>query len=509
MSSNEVTSKLLGRGGSVATTKEQTTVLGAVVDEEGNETGEMVTVRDEDRNAAMYLLGIQGSGKSSLIESMVYQDACKGHAIILLDPHYDLIKNVLSQLPQPRLKDTYLLDITDLDYPFGLNIFDATGLQNEAQAVDRVVSVFQKIFPSDHEGRLLKKVLKIITITLLSTPGMTLADIPRLLSDEAFRSYLGGNVTNRHVKRYWMEYNEMSKSGRDKEMYALKNRLSDILTNSMLENIIGQEKTTINFRRAIEEKQIILIKLPVGDYPDTAPLIGVGMVAELYRAIFSFADLPKEKRPGFSLYIDEFQNFATDDFAKIFTQARKYSVRTLVANQEREKITGENYSSVLTAFTMVAFRLTPKDAKELGGRFVDYTKKVKLKKVHWDVLERLGEHQSEIIHQFWEEYVLPVQEEVKQLQRTVNAVSYDESEYNSPTPSRQLQSRQAYLKALTELLVYTQKKGFVVDTLLEKYLEMLDWYFGYESIGSQKLDIERVQKKLDTLQARKNFFDKL
>jgi hypothetical protein len=208
---------------------------------------------DLARQSGMYVLGKQGGGKSSFLEQLIYQDIVKGYSVFVIDPAYDLINHVIAQLPENRVADTYLLDLEDLDYPFGLNLFDVPqSMRSDAvgllMAVERVKHVFEVLFPGESR-MMLDKILRFITLTLFDNPGTTMSDIPLLLIDDKYRSRLVKNVTNYHARFYWEnEYNEMSPSSRRRETQTLSNRIPALLSIPPLENIIAQKTTTIDFR---------------------------------------------------------------------------------------------------------------------------------------------------------------------------------------------------------------------------------------------------------------------
>ena len=201
----------------------------------------------------------------------------------------------------------YLLDLSDIDFPFGLNLFDVSeNLRSDMlglpMAVDRVMHVFERLFPGESR-MLLEKILRFITLTLIDNPGATLADIPRLLIDDRYRARLVKNVTNYHARFYWEnEYNALSSSNKRRDTMTLTNRIPTLLSNPLLENIIAQKKTTIDFRRSIDRREIVLIRLPVQKFQQTASIVGTMLIAELFRATFSFSDTALSDRPGFSLY---------------------------------------------------------------------------------------------------------------------------------------------------------------------------------------------------------------
>jgi hypothetical protein len=308
-------------------------------------TGDDVAIADVDRYSGMYILGRQGTGKSSLLQWLIYQDiANKDTAVIVIDPHGDLIADCLAQIPKRKLAKTYLLDIEDVSYPFGLNPFaiaqNATVTQQQ-QTADRVLHVFEKSFPESSRILLEKYLGNIAPVFFANAEaGYSITDIPRFLRDDAFRNRLLANKKLSYfIRSFWQdEYEAMSSSKRQGETASLATRLNRFVRSPIVAQIIGQSRTTIDFRKAIENREILLIKLPLKTLKEDAEFIGTILVAQIHAAIFSFADLPQVLRPGFSLFVDEFEHFATTDFAEMFAEGRKFGVRLALAHQTRTQI---------------------------------------------------------------------------------------------------------------------------------------------------------------------------
>ena len=335
-------------------------------------TGVEVTVDDEKRESGLYVCGVQGTGKSSLLESLIYQDICKGYAVILIDPHGDLIEHVLTQMPEERIKDTYILDIEDVKHPFGVNLFTApkeAGQVHLSMTLARLMHVFERVFPVTSR-MFLEKYLENIALVFLENPGYTMADIPRFLTNLSFRQTLITNMKNAYVRDFWEEYNSLSSAKQREETAPLVNRLHSFLNKPLVRNIVGQKTSKLDFRVAIQQKHILLIRLPIKTLGEIAELIGTMLVALIHGATFSFENKPRSARPGFSLYVDEFQNFSTLDFAQLFTEARKYKARQVVANQYTKQLDLEELrEAVTTAYTIVAFRTTDEDSRKLAPLF--------------------------------------------------------------------------------------------------------------------------------------------
>ena len=343
----------------------------------GLSVGETVSIPDIERQSGTYILGVQGVGKSSLLEHLIFQDICKGYAVIVLDPYGDLIDHAIAQLPEEKVAKTFIFDIEDIAYPFGLNLFNVAldaSIAEQTQAQDRILHVFEKCFP-ETSRMLLEKYLGNIAPVFFANAqkGYAMTDIPKFLRDDTFRvKLLRNNQVRYFIREFWEdEYSQLSPSQRQSETASLATRLNRFVRSPIVGNIIGQSTTTIDFRKAIENKEIIFIKLPVKTLREDAQLIGTMLIAQIHAAIFSFADTPLEKRPGFSLFVDDFQHFATSDFSEMFTEGRKYGSRVAVAHQYREQLPEYLTKATLTARTIITFQATHEDATKLAHLYKD------------------------------------------------------------------------------------------------------------------------------------------
>lgn len=332
-----------------------------------------------ERFAGMYILGVQGSGKSSLLENIIFNDIDQT-AVIVVDPHGDLIDHVIGQLrpeDQEDFPNVFLFDMLDEAYPFGVNVFSGKKHQTtiaQTQAVDRVMHIFEVLWGDVLSQQNLPRYLRAAIITLFSNPGATLVDMYDFLLNDGLREEMLANVTDPTIKQFWeYQYNSKPPSVRVREISPLINRLESLfMGRSLVRNIVGQGATSIDFRAAIENKEVLLIKLPLKTLPQDARLIGAMLISQIHAAIFSFADLPQEKRPGFSLIVDEFQHFATTDFSEMFTEGRKFGARVTLAHQFRDQIPDtlkSVRSAMMTARTKICFQTTPEDGREMARLF--------------------------------------------------------------------------------------------------------------------------------------------
>lgn len=338
------------------------------------ETHDTLFIPQRDRYAGTYILGVQGSGKSGLLQNLINADMQAGSAVIVIDPHGDLITACLGFVPGDRLKDTCLLDMEDETYPFGVNIFATARMSNSletTQAIGRLMHVFEVLWPDVLSQQNLPRYIRAAALTLLANPGTTLVDMYTFLQDQAYRSRLVANVADPTVKQFWhTQYDNLNPHEQYRRVQPLIGRLEALfMGRGLVRNIVGQRNNTINFRKSIESKQIILIKLPIKRIAQDARLIGTILLAQISNAVFSFADIPENTRPGVSLYVDEFQHFATSDFSELLTEGRKFGMRVTVAHQYRNQLPSYLRDSTMTARTKICFQLTPEDGREMAHLF--------------------------------------------------------------------------------------------------------------------------------------------
>lgn len=379
------------------------------------ETDDDFHIHTLDRYSGVYISGMPGSGKSGLMENMIVQDADADNAVIVLDPHLDLVTRCLRNLPRRRTGEIFVLDMTDEDFPFGINVF-ATGQltsdMDRTQTVDRIMHLFDVLWPDVLSQANLPRYLRQAIHVFLANPGTTLPDMYDFLIDDAYRRKLLAHVTDKGVLQFWqLQYDNLPPATRLNKVQPLLGRLEQLFAgHSLVKNIVGQQNT-IDFRRAIENKEIILIKLPLKIVPEDARLIGTILVSQIDAALFSFVNLPDHKRPGVSLYIDEFQNFVSNDIAELFTEGRKYGMRITVAHQFRGQLPNYLKEATMTAYTKVVFQSTPEDGRELAHLFPAPSEGVKPEHVDphpTDTLVNQAQTYPAAIQDFVEWYLLPI-----------------------------------------------------------------------------------------------------
>jgi len=336
-------------------------------------TGEHVTLMQEERLGGLYIVGKGGTGKSWLIANLIEHDMRQNLGLCLLDPHGDAIERVLASLPSSREKDVILIDALDEGCIFGLNLFqceDWKDAEQYSRTVSYAMGIFTKLFAGGDSqmGLVMAEVLQNVVMTLVENPGCTLAEIPLLLQDEGARAMLVKNVTNKRVRHFWRLYDHMDRQERQYLTESTLIRVGVLLADPVVLHIFGQSKTTIDFRRIMDEGKILLVKLS-SQHSSMTALVGAAIVGQLLEAARSRTHLQQERRRPFHLYVDELQHFAIQDMAVLLAEARKFAVATTVAHQFRDQLDDANKSATLTAANLVAFQVGGKDGEELATQF--------------------------------------------------------------------------------------------------------------------------------------------
>ena len=302
-----------------------------------------VHIKQDDRRRHFYIIGKSGTGKSTILKSMLKQDVSTKHGICLIDPHGDLVEGLLPHIPRERADDVILFDPGDMSRPMGLNIMEAHNDDEKDFMSQEALAIFIKMFGEEIMGPRLQDYFRNGALTLMDDEdeGATIIDLPRLFADESWQRYKVTKVKNPVVRTFWEK--QMANTGqREKQeiipYFAAK--FGPFVTNAQIRNIIGQPKSGFNFRKVMDEGRILLCNLSKGKLGElNAKLLGMIMVSKLQMAAMSRVDTPEEDRLDFYMYVDEFQNFVTDSFAGILSEARKYRLNLIIAHQYISQIT--------------------------------------------------------------------------------------------------------------------------------------------------------------------------
>ncbi|PIY61956.1 hypothetical protein COY93_04400 [Candidatus Uhrbacteria bacterium CG_4_10_14_0_8_um_filter_58_22] len=352
--------------------------------------------KHEDRFRHMYVIGGSGSGKSEFIAAMAAQDIKAGFGIGVIDPHGDLVETILSSVPKERAEDVIIFDPSDYDRPLGLNMLEAPSKEMQDFVVGEMIAIFYKLFPPETMGPMFEHTMRNMMLTLMAevdNPG-TIAEIPRLITDPEYQKKWIAKVTDTAVRSYWE--NEVAKTSdfHKSEMFGyLTSKVGRFVENAMMRNIVGQTKSAFDFREVMDQKKILLVNLSKGKIGDiNANLLGLIMVTKLQMAAMARADIPKEERSDFFLYIDEFQNFITPSIATILSEARKYRLSLTIAHQYIAQLAPKGDTEIRDAVmgnvgTKLVGRIGIDDAEFLEKEFAPVFTAFDLMnvdKIHWN-----------------------------------------------------------------------------------------------------------------------------
>ncbi|MFH1546798.1 MAG: type IV secretion system DNA-binding domain-containing protein [Patescibacteria group bacterium] len=302
-----------------------------------------IRILQDDRRRHFYVIGKSGTGKSTLLENMIRQDLANGEGLCVVDPHGDLVEGILPYIPRKRADDVIYFNPGDLERPIGLNILEGKTADEREFMAQEALAIFIKMFGEEIMGPRLQHYFRNGCLTLMEDQdeGATLIDLTRLFTDEAWQRYKVAKVKNPVVRAFWTK--EMATSGaREKQEIIpyFNSKFGPFVTNGLIRNVIGQTKSAFNIREVMDEGKIILCNLSKGKTGElNSQLIGSILVAKIQQAAMSRVNVPEKERRDFYLYVDEFQNFVTDSFASILSEARKYRLNLIVAHQYISQIT--------------------------------------------------------------------------------------------------------------------------------------------------------------------------
>ncbi len=368
---------LMGRQSSPPSNLPTSGLLLGRVDYRG--TKQDVFIKEADRRRHLYIIGKSGTGKSVYIANLAIQDIQQGHGVAIVDPHGDLVEAVLEHIPKERADDVVIFDPSDMERPIGLNMLEAKSDEQKDFAVQEMIGIFYKLFPPEMIGPMFEHNMRNVMLTLmgdLNDPG-TIIDIPRMFTDDAYvKAYLK-KVKDPVVRSFWEK--EMAKTSdfhKSEMLGYLISKVGRFVENEMMRNIMGQQKSSFDFREIMDQKKILLVNLAKGKTGEVnAKLLGLIIVAKLQMAAMGRADMREEDRHDFYLYIDEFQNFITDSISTILSEARKYKLDLIVAHQYMGQLTDDKGKSPIrdaimgNVGTILAGRIGPEDAEILAKEF--------------------------------------------------------------------------------------------------------------------------------------------
>lgn len=325
-----------------------------------------------DRSRHLYIIGQTGAGKSGLLELFALSDIFHNQGYAIIDPHGDLAVNNMKFIPGSRLKDVVYFNPSDTAHPVGFNPLEVTNPEQKSNISSEVIGVLKRMF-GDSWGPRLEYILRYTILALLDRPSTTMLDISRMLTDKKFRKETLSYCKDAVVLQFWnVEYASWNEKFQAEAIAPVLNKVGAFTANPTIRNIIGQPKSTFNIRQIMDEGKILLVNLSKGLIgEDNAAILGSFLVTKIQLAAMSRSDIPNiaDRRP-FYLYVDEFQNFATDSFATILSEARKYALNLTVANQYIGQMTETVRDAVFgNVGSMISFRVSADDAPILGKQF--------------------------------------------------------------------------------------------------------------------------------------------
>lgn len=325
-----------------------------------------------DRRRHLYVIGKTGSGKSKLLELLLLSDIQSGQGCCLIDPHGDLAEEILKYVPKERINDVVYINPADTDFPIGFNPLEPVeDFQVRQHLSVFFISIFKKLFAASWNARM-EHLIRYITLALLETPDSNVLGIPRILSDIAFRQRVIMQIKDPVVKGFWT--NEFSASAEQYSREAvvpILNKVGQFISNPVIRNMVGQRKNMLDFAKFMDQGKIVIINLSKGKLgDDNAALLGSMFITKIQQATLARAKVPEEQRRDFYFYVDEFQNFATDAFSSILSEARKYHLDLTIAHQYIAQLPDEVKA---TAFgnvgSIIAFAVGGDDANYLAKEF--------------------------------------------------------------------------------------------------------------------------------------------
>lgn len=331
-------------------------------------------IKRADRPAHMYVIGKTGTGKSTLLETLIRQDIENGEGLALLDPHGDLVEKILKAVPENRKGDLIYFNVPARVNALGFNPLESVTPHKRSLAAAGLLDAFKKIW-ADSWGPRLEHILRNAFLALLEQPEATLVDVLRLLDDHAFRREVSSRVSNSQVRDFWLrEYENYPLRLRAEAIAPIQNKVGAFLTDPLLNRILTQKRSDFDLRHVMDEGKILLVNLAKGKIgADASYLLGALLVTKIGLAGLSRADVPEETRRDFYLYLDEFQNLATLSLANMLSELRKYRVNMVLSHQYLSQLDPQVKDAILgNTGTIISFRLGLTDAEMLAGEFYPF-----------------------------------------------------------------------------------------------------------------------------------------
>ncbi|MEK7555628.1 MAG: type IV secretion system DNA-binding domain-containing protein [Patescibacteria group bacterium] len=332
-------------------------------------------IKPADRRQHMYVIGKTGTGKSVLLANLAIQDIMNGKGICIVDPHGEFVEGVIDKIPKERIKDVVYYNAADTEYPIGFNVLEVPDPKYKHLVASDLMGIFTKIWANVWSPRM-EYILNNCVLALIDTPGTTLLGIPKILVDKDYRQKIIANIKDPVVKSFWIhEYESWREQFRNEAIVPIQNKVGQFLSTSLIRNVVGQSKSTINIQNLMNEEKILLINVSKGRIgEDNSALLGAMFITKIQMAAMERVRIPEAERKDFYLYVDEFQNFVTESFANILSEARKYRLDLIIAHQYIGQLLAKESTKVRDAIfgnvgTMLSFRVGATDAEFLEKEF--------------------------------------------------------------------------------------------------------------------------------------------
>jgi hypothetical protein len=329
----------------------------------------------KDRRQHTYVVGKTGTGKTTLIKNMVIQDIVNGSGVCVIDPHGEYVEELLEKIPVERKDDVIYFNPADPDFFVGFNPLELPDPKYKHLVASGLMGIFTKIWANTWSARM-EYILNNAILALLDTPNSTLLGVTRILVDKDFRQQIVSNIKDPVVKAFWVnEYEQWRDQFRNEAIAPIQNKVGQFLSTAMIRNVVGQAKSTISIFDIMNTSKIFLVNVSKGRIgEDNSALLGAMMITQLQLSAMERIRIPEEERLDFYLYVDEFQNFATDSFAGILSESRKYRLNLIIAHQYIAQLITSTSTAVRDAVfgnvgTMIAFRVGAADAEFLEKEF--------------------------------------------------------------------------------------------------------------------------------------------
>ncbi len=332
-------------------------------------------IKTDDRRRHFYVVGKTGTGKTTMIQNMAIQDIQAGRGVAVVDPHGEFAEALVRAIPSHRINDVIYFNPADQEYPIAFNVMEKVDTEYRHLIASGLVGVFKKIW-ADSWGPRLEYILRNAILALLEYPGSTLLGVTRMLVDKGYRERVVEKISDPVVRSFWVdEYTKWNDRVLQEVISPIQNKVGQFLSSALIRNIVGQTKSAFSIRDLMDEGKVLIMNLSKGRIgEDNSALLGAMMITKIQLAAMARVDVPEEQRRDYYLYVDEFQNFATDSFANILSEARKYRLNLIIAHQYIGQLMTDTSTKVRDAVfgnvgTLCVFRVGAEDAEFLEKEF--------------------------------------------------------------------------------------------------------------------------------------------